>query len=60
MYLSKVPNLLNYVVQKPIIVYNWCVRLFIFSNGTPSNDVIVYHYAMTPQVGILVSLVYGM
>jgi hypothetical protein len=38
---------------------NWCVRVFIISKGTPNNDVILYHYAMTPQVGVPLSLVYG-
>jgi len=38
---------------------NWCVKVFLINNGTPSNDVIIYHYAMTPQVGVPLSLVYG-
>jgi hypothetical protein len=59
MYLSKVHYLSNYVVQKPIFFINWCVRVFIINNETPSNDVMVYHYAMTPQVGVPLSLVYG-
>jgi hypothetical protein len=28
-------------------------------NGTPSNGVVIYHYAMTPQVDVPLSLVYG-
>jgi hypothetical protein len=28
------------------------------SNGTPSNGVVIYHYAMTPQVDVPLSLVY--
>jgi hypothetical protein len=59
MYLSKVHYLLNYIVQKPIFFNNWCVRVFMVSNGTPSNGGVIYHYAMTPQVDVPLSLVYG-
>jgi hypothetical protein len=59
MYLPKVHYLLNYVVKKPIFLFIIGVKVFIISHGTLSNDVIIYHYAMTPQVDVPLSLVYG-
>jgi hypothetical protein len=45
--------------KNQLFLNNWRVRVFIISNGTPSNDVVVYRYAMTPQVGVPLSLEYG-